>query len=52
MYTLSGSPIVADLLCLTLAAFYAFTVANVLGYVLGPGPVTATSCTRRLPPTS
>jgi hypothetical protein len=40
LYTLSGSPIVADLLCLTLAAFYAFTVANVLGYVLGPGPVT------------
>ena len=40
LYTLSGSPIVADLLCLTVAAFYAFTVANVLGYVLGPGPVT------------
>jgi hypothetical protein len=40
LYTLSGSAIVADLLCLTLAAFYAFTVANVLGYVLGPGPVT------------
>jgi hypothetical protein len=40
LYTLSGSAIVADLLCLTAAAFYAFTVANVLGYVLGPGPVT------------
>jgi hypothetical protein len=37
LYTLSGSPIVADLLALTVAAFYAFTVANVLGYVLGPG---------------
>jgi hypothetical protein len=39
-YTLSGGPIVADLLALTVAAFYAFTVANVLGYVLGSGPVT------------
>ena len=39
LYTLSGSPIVADLLCLMVAAFYAFIVANVLGYVLGSGPV-------------
>jgi hypothetical protein len=39
LHTLSGSPIVADLLYITVAAFYAFTVANVLGYVLGPGPV-------------